>query len=54
MAKTIGTLEKEVALWRARYEKTNKSLIETTEEVSASWEFQCDIASIRSDAERSQ
>ena len=34
MAKTIGSLEKEVALWKVRYEKASKSLMETTEEVS--------------------
>ena len=33
MSKTISALEKEVGLWRARYEKANRTLIETTEEV---------------------
>lgn len=34
MSKTISTLEKEVGLWRARYEKASRVLADTTEEVN--------------------
>lgn len=33
MSKTIGTLEKEMLMWKGRYEKCNKSLLEMTQEV---------------------
>lgn len=34
MTKTIGALEKEVGLWKARYEKASMTLMDMTEEVS--------------------
>lgn len=33
MSKTIAVLEKEVGLWKARYEKASMTLMDTTEEV---------------------
>ena len=33
MSKTIGTLEKEMLMWKSRYEKCNRSLLEMAEEV---------------------
>ena len=33
MTKTIGALEKEVGLWKARYEKASMSLMDAAEEV---------------------
>ena len=33
MSKTIGALEKEVGLWKARYEKASLTLMDTAEEV---------------------
>lgn len=33
MSKTIGTLEKEMLMWKGRYEKCNKSLLEMAQEV---------------------
>lgn len=33
MTKTIGALEKEVGLWKARYEKASMTLLDVTEEV---------------------
>ena len=33
MSKTIGKLEKEMLMWKSRYEKCNKSLLEMAEEV---------------------
>lgn len=34
MSKTIGTLEKEMLMWKGRYEKCNKSLLDMAQEVS--------------------
>ena len=33
MSKTISVLEKEMTMWRSKYEKCNKALIDTAEEV---------------------
>ena len=33
MSKTITVLEKEMVMWRSKYEKCNKALIDTAEEV---------------------
>lgn len=33
MSKTIGTLEKEMLMWKGRYEKCNKSLLDMAQEV---------------------
>ena len=33
MSKTIGKLEKEMLMWKSRYEKCNRSLLEMAEEV---------------------
>ena len=33
MSKTIATLDKESTLWKSRYEKCNKSLLDVSEEV---------------------
>lgn len=33
MSKTISALEKEVGLWKARYEKASVTLLDVTEEV---------------------
>ena len=33
MSKTISVLEKEMNMWRSKYEKCNKALIDTAEEV---------------------
>ena len=34
MSKTIGQLEKEATMWKTRYEKCNRNLLEMAEEVS--------------------
>ena len=43
MSKTINALEKEVGLWKARYDKASLTLMETTEEVSSTEEYQVSL-----------